>query len=97
MDAVDSYLAALAEPKQSTLRALRQTILEIIPEAEPCISYGIPAFRLQGKVIAGFAAYKNHLSYFPHSGSVLTERNLSRPLRQPIGITSVDRRSWQGC
>jgi uncharacterized protein YdhG (YjbR/CyaY superfamily) len=70
---VDAYLATLEEPKQSTLCELRRTILEIIPEAEQCISYGMPAFRLRGKVIAGFAAFKNHLSYFPHSGSVLAE------------------------
>jgi uncharacterized protein YdhG (YjbR/CyaY superfamily) len=70
---VDSYLAALEEPKQSTLRELRQTILAVIPDAEQCISYRMPAFRLRGKVIAGFAAFKNHLSYLPHSGSVLPE------------------------
>ncbi len=71
--AVDAYLAALDEPKQSTLRALRTTILEVLPEAEQCISYGIPGFRVHGQMIAGFAAYKNHLSYFPHSGSVIPE------------------------
>ena len=70
---VDSYLASLEEPKRSTLEALRRTILDIVPEAEQCISYGVPAFRLQGKVIAGFAAFKNHLSYLPHSGSVFPE------------------------
>jgi uncharacterized protein YdhG (YjbR/CyaY superfamily) len=70
---VDEYLAALDEPKRGTLERLRDTILEITPEAEQCISYGMPAFRLDGKVIAGFAAFKNHLSYFPHSGSVLPE------------------------
>jgi uncharacterized protein YdhG (YjbR/CyaY superfamily) len=70
---VDDYLASLEEPKRSTLEALRQTILEVVPDAEQCISYGVPAFRLQGKVIAGFAAFKNHLSYLPHSGSVFPE------------------------
>jgi uncharacterized protein YdhG (YjbR/CyaY superfamily) len=70
---VDAYLAALAEPKRSTLEALRKTILEIVPEAEQGISYGVPAFRLAGKVVAGFAAFKNHLSYLPHSGSVFPE------------------------
>lgn len=50
---------------------LRRTILELVPEAEEIISYGMPAFRLQGKVVAGFAAFKQHVSYFPHSGSVL--------------------------
>ena len=70
---IDAYLAALEEPKQSTLRELRHTIVGIIPDAEQCISYGMPAFRLRGKVVAGFAAFKNHLSYLPHSGSVLPE------------------------
>ena len=53
------------------MRELRQTILAVIPDAEQCISYGMPAFRLRGKIVAGFAAFKNHLSYFPHSGSVI--------------------------
>ena len=67
---IDEYLADLEEPKRSTLQRLRQTILEIVPEAEEGISYQVPAFRIDGKVVAGFAAFKNHLSYLPHSGSV---------------------------
>jgi len=70
---IDEYLAGLDEPKRKTLQALRQTIHAIIPRAEERISYGMPAFRLEGKVIAGFAAFKNHLAYLPHSGSVLRE------------------------
>jgi uncharacterized protein YdhG (YjbR/CyaY superfamily) len=69
---IDDYLAKLDEPKRTTLEQLRQTIQSITPNAEQGISYGMPAFRLHGKVIAGFAAFKNHLSYLPHSGSVLT-------------------------
>ena len=68
---VDEYLANLDEPKRATLQQLRQTIRSIVPDAEEGISYGVPAFRLRGNVIAGFAASKNHLSYLPHSGSVL--------------------------
>jgi uncharacterized protein YdhG (YjbR/CyaY superfamily) len=68
---VDAYLAGLEEPKRSTLQALRQTILEIVPEAEEVLSYRVPAFRLHGKLVAGFAAFKGHLSYLPFSGSVL--------------------------
>ncbi len=66
-------MAALDEPKRTTLEALRHTIRGIIPRAEECVSYGMPAFRLDGKVIAGFAAFKNHLAYLPHSGSVFGE------------------------
>ena len=69
--AVDEYLRGLEEPKRSTLQTLRRTILEIVPEAEQVISYRVPAFRVGGKTIAGFAAFKDHLSYLPFSGSVL--------------------------
>jgi uncharacterized protein YdhG (YjbR/CyaY superfamily) len=70
---IDEYLDNLDDPKRATLQELRQTIRSIVPEAEEEISYGMPAFRLHGKVIAGFAAFKDHLSYLPHSGSVLGE------------------------
>ncbi len=68
---IDRYLAALDEPKRSSLEALRRSILEVVPDAEQCISYGLPAFKVHGQVVAGFAAFKQHLSYLPHSGSVL--------------------------
>ena len=68
---VDAYLAGIDEPKRSTLEAVRRSILTVVPDAEECISYGMPAFRVDGKVVAGFAAFKNHLAYLPHSGAVL--------------------------
>jgi uncharacterized protein YdhG (YjbR/CyaY superfamily) len=70
---VDQYLDALEEPKRATLARLRETILQILPEADQGISYGVPAFKVRGKTIAGFAAFKNHLSYLPHSGSVFPQ------------------------
>ena len=70
---IDGYLAGVDEPKRSTLNALRVTIRSVLPEAEECLSYGCPAFKLNGKTVAGFAAFKNHLSYLPHSGSVFPE------------------------
>lgn len=70
---IDQYLDALEEPKRTTLARLRQTILDIVPEAEQGMSYGVPAFKIRGKTIAGFAAFKNHLSYLPHSGSVFPQ------------------------
>ena len=68
---IDRYLAGLDEPQRSTLDALRESIMEVVPGAEQSISYGMPAFKVGGKTVAGFAAFKNHLSYLPHSGSVL--------------------------
>ena len=70
---INKYLATLDEPKRATLTSLRDTIMAIVPEAEQGISYGMPAFKLRGKTIAGFAAFKNHLSYLPHSGSVIPQ------------------------
>ncbi len=70
-EGVDEYLQRLDEPKRGTLEALRRTILEIVPDAEQVISYRVPAFRVEGAVVAGFAAFANHLSYLPFSGSVL--------------------------
>lgn len=93
---IDRYLSDLDEPKRSTLERLRTSILLVVPEAEQCISYGLPAFRVDGKVVAGFAAFKNHLSYLPHSGSVLdqladelesysaTKGSLHFPIDQPL-------------
>jgi uncharacterized protein YdhG (YjbR/CyaY superfamily) len=70
---IDDYLDRLDEPKRSTLSQLRQDILAVVPDAEQCISYAVPAFKVGGRTIAGFAAFKNHLSYLPHSGSVFPE------------------------
>ena len=70
---VDQYLSSLDEPQRGTLEALRRSILEVVPDAEQRISYGVPAFVVNGKAVAGFAAFKSHLSYLPHSGSVLSQ------------------------
>ena len=70
---IDEYLERLDEPKRSTLNRLRHDILAVVPDAEQCISYAVPGFKVAGKTIAGFAAFNNHLSYLPHSGSVFPE------------------------
>jgi hypothetical protein len=49
---IDEYLATLDEPKRATLTFVRDTIMTIVPDAEQCISYGMPAFKLRGKTIA---------------------------------------------
>ncbi|HZC73197.1 MAG TPA: DUF1801 domain-containing protein [Jatrophihabitans sp.] len=70
---IDRYLSGVEEPKRSTLEEMRRRILEVIPDAEQCLSYAMPAFKVRGTTVAGLAAFKYHLSYLPHSGSVLTE------------------------
>jgi uncharacterized protein YdhG (YjbR/CyaY superfamily) len=70
---VDEYLRAAAEPQRTTLLALRATLRELLPHADEALSYGMPAFFVGGKPVAGYAWAKRHCSYYPHSGAVLSE------------------------
>jgi uncharacterized protein YdhG (YjbR/CyaY superfamily) len=79
MSKIDDYLATVRGDRRTALDKLRKTIRSIVPRAEECISYGIPAFRLDGAVVAGFCATKKGCSYFPFSGSTL--RALATDLR----------------
>lgn len=67
---IDDYLATVSEPHRSTLTELRAVLRGLLPDAEECIAYAVPCFKVDGKGVAGFAAYKNHNSYFPFSGGV---------------------------
>lgn len=67
----DEYLKSLSEDKRAALEKLRKTIKTVVPKAEECISYGLPAFQVDGTVFAGFSASTKHCSYFPMSGSVV--------------------------
>jgi len=77
---VEQYLSAVPEPQQSTLRALRAMVTELLPLGEDAMSYGVPAVKVNGKAIAGYASAKNHCSYFPHSGQIIDD--LSADLAQ---------------
>ena len=70
---VDRHLAKIQDPQRSTLQNLRASIREVIPEAEEVISYGFPGYKLNGKIICGFDAFKKHCSFFPHSSLVIPE------------------------
>lgn len=61
--------APLAHRK--TMLIMRERILQVIPQAQEVISYGMPAFELNGNVVAGIMAAKNHVGYYPFSGSIL--------------------------
>ena len=61
----DAYLAAVSADKRAALETLRKNIKAAAPEAEECISYGVPAFRLNGKFLVAYAAAKNHCAFYP--------------------------------
>lgn len=68
---IDGYLQTLPADRQTLLQTLRTQIRSIVPNAEECISYGMPAFRIKGGVVAGFQATKTGASYYPFSGTTL--------------------------
>jgi uncharacterized protein YdhG (YjbR/CyaY superfamily) len=68
---VEDYLSKLDPERRAALDKLRGQILKVVPDAEPCISYSMPAFRVNGKVVAGFLARSNGCSYYPFSASTL--------------------------
>ena len=68
---IDEYLATLSADKRAALEDLRKTIKAIVPKAEEYITYGVPAFRLDGKMLVAFGAGANHCSFFPGSGATV--------------------------
>ena len=63
----DDYLAAVTEDKRGALQELRTAIKMAAPKAEECISYQVPAFRLNGKFLVAYAAATNHCAFYPGS------------------------------
>jgi uncharacterized protein YdhG (YjbR/CyaY superfamily) len=68
---IDEYLAKQDAASRAALQKVRRAVLAVAPKADECISYGMPAFRLNGKLIAGFRAAANHCSYHPMSGTTV--------------------------
>ena len=64
---IDEYLAAVSDDKRAALEKLRKTIRAAAPKAEECISYGVPAFRLDGRMLVAFGAAAKHCAFYPGS------------------------------
>ncbi len=62
---VDAYIGSFPEDVQTRLRTLREIIRQVAPAAEASISYGIPAFRVNGTYFVYIAGWKQHLSLYP--------------------------------
>lgn len=68
---IDTYLETLEISKRVVLEKIRETIHSVVPGAEECISYGIPAFRLNGKIVVAMGATAKHCAFYPMSGSMV--------------------------
>jgi uncharacterized protein YdhG (YjbR/CyaY superfamily) len=62
---VDEFLAHLSADKRAALEKLRRTIQTVVPKAEECISYGVPSFRLDGKLLVAYGAGAKHCAFYP--------------------------------
>ncbi|WXG42250.1 MAG: DUF1801 domain-containing protein [Candidatus Freyarchaeum deiterrae] len=99
VNTIDEYIAIFPKPIQDILQKLRQTIKESAPQAQEAISYRMPTFKLNGNLVH-FAAFKNHIGFFPTSSGVaafkkeLSEYEISKgtirfPLDKPIPFDLV--------
>jgi uncharacterized protein YdhG (YjbR/CyaY superfamily) len=62
---IDSYIKTFPRNVQSILKKIRHTIQKSAPKATEAISYQIPTFKLNGKNLVHFAAFKNHIGFYP--------------------------------
>lgn len=90
---IDDYIALQPAAAQVALERVRRAIAKAVPDAEECISYSIPAFRYNGRVLLYFAGWKEHYSIYPASDAMvaafegkLDEHRVSKgTLRFPLG------------
>jgi uncharacterized protein YdhG (YjbR/CyaY superfamily) len=72
---IDEYLATLSSHKRAALEKLRRAIKSAAPKAEECISYQMPGFRLNGRMLVSFAAWANHCAFYPGSYPLEVHQN----------------------
>jgi uncharacterized protein YdhG (YjbR/CyaY superfamily) len=99
---IDEYLATFPPDVQEKLKGIRALIRRTAPDAEEAIRYGIPTFRQNGSNLVHFAAFKDHLSFFPTASGVeafrkelssykLSKGTIQFPLDKPVPYDLVER------
>ncbi len=68
---IDEYLAGVPAGQRAALETLRRTIRAVAPKAEECISYGLAAFRLNGRPLVAFGASANHCAFYPMNSTTV--------------------------
>ena len=100
---IDEYLATQPGPVKAALQTVRGAIRRAVPEAEEAISYQMPAFRLQGRVMIFFAGWKEHYSIYPATdglaeafrkelaGYEISKGTIRFPLSEPVPVKLIER------
>lgn len=86
---IDKFFSKVEEPKRSTLEEMRRRILEVVPDAEQTIKYGMPAFLKDGACFVCIAPFKNHINWSPYSSNVFAQ------LKDELAGYSVSKGSMQ--
>jgi uncharacterized protein YdhG (YjbR/CyaY superfamily) len=68
---IDQYLASVRDDQRAALQKLRKAIKAAAPQAEECISYSLPAFRLRGKLLVAMGARAQHCAFYPMSANTV--------------------------
>ena len=72
---VNRYFATLSPESRAALERLRQIIRAVAPDAIETISYGVPTFKLDNRMLVSYAGFKNHCSFFPGAGPIELHRD----------------------
>lgn len=97
---IDTYIQDFPKNVQKILKQIRLTIQKVAPKAEVTIGYGIPTFKLNGKNLVHFAAWKNHIGFYATpSGNKAFKKELSKfqgskgsvhfPLDRPMPLVLI--------
>ena len=98
---IDHFIAAFPEETQKLLQQIRTTIKEAAPDAEECISYGIPTLKYKGNLVH-FSAYKAHIGFYPTASGIAVFKNelsaykcskgaVQFPIGQPLPLEIITR------
>ncbi len=69
---IDDYIAAQPMPARSVLERVRATIRKALPKAIEGISYQIPVYKLDGKMVLYFAGFQHHYSIYPATARIVS-------------------------
>ena len=83
-NSVDDYIAIQTDEVKPLLESIRKTIQEAAPQAEECISYQMPAYKLKGSLVY-FAVYKNHIGFYPTGTGIAAFQKEIAPYKNSKG------------